>query len=70
MRSSSGSEYHASENILNGANTIGGVGCRTESLLNVFGNEVWIFLCKIKNAVSTNVLRKSNHTHGGSINRI
>ena len=24
----------------------GKVGCRTEPLLNVFGNEVWIFLCK------------------------
>jgi hypothetical protein len=25
---------------------------------------------KIKNGVSTNVLSKSNHTHGGGINRI
>ena len=24
----------------------GKVGCRTEPLLDVFGNEVWIFLCK------------------------
>ena len=46
MGSSSGSEYRASESILNRANTIGRVGCRTEPLLNVFGNEVWIFLCK------------------------
>ena len=25
---------------------------------------------KIKNGVSTNILNKSNHTHGGGINRI
>ena len=50
--------------------TTGKVGCRTEPLLDVFGNEVWIFLCKIKNGVSTNVLSKSNHTQGGGINRI
>ena len=36
-------------------------------LLNVFGNKVGIFLVKIKNGVSTNVLSKSNHTHGGGI---
>jgi hypothetical protein len=40
-----------------------------ETLLDVFGNVVWIFHCKGKNGVSTNVLSKSNHTHGGGYNR-
>ena len=35
------------------------------TLLNVLWNEVWVFLFKIKNGVSTNILSKSNHTHGG-----
>ena len=69
MGSSSGSEYCASESISNRADTTGKVGCRTEPLLNIFGNEVWIFV-KIKNGVSTNILSKSNHTHGEGINRI
>jgi hypothetical protein len=38
-----------------------------ETLLVVFGDVVWIFHCKSKNGVSTNVLSKSNHTHGGGI---
>ena len=46
MGASSGSEYRASESTLNRANTIGRVGCRTEPLLNVLGNKVWIFLRK------------------------
>ena len=29
-----------------------------------------LLLKKIKNGVSTNVLSKSNHTHGGGINRV
>ena len=70
MGSSSGSEYCASESISNRADTIGKVGCRTAPLLSVVRNEVWIFLVKIKNGVSTNVLSKSNHTHGDGINRI
>ena len=36
------------------------------TLLDVLGNEVQVFLCK-KNGVSTNVLSKSNHTHGAGI---
>jgi hypothetical protein len=48
----------------------GKVGCRTESLLNILGNKLWIFLCKNWARVSTNVLSKSNHTHGGGINRV
>jgi len=40
------------------------------TLLNVFWNEVGVFLVKIKNGVSTDVLSKSNHIHGGGINRI
>ena len=36
------------------------------TLLDVLGNEVWVFLCK-KNGVNTNILSKSNHTHGGGI---
>jgi hypothetical protein len=39
------------------------------TLLDVFGDVVWIFNCKGKNGVSTNVLSKSNHTHGGGYNR-
>ena len=39
-------------------------------LLDVVRYKVWIFFCKIKNGVSTNVLSKSNHTHGGGINII
>jgi hypothetical protein len=35
------------------------------TLLDVFGDVVGIFHCKGKNGVSTNVLSKSNHTHGG-----
>jgi hypothetical protein len=41
-----------------------------ETLLDVFGDVVWIFHCKSKNGVSTNVLSKSNHTHGGGITEI
>jgi hypothetical protein len=37
------------------------------TLLDVLGDVVWIFRCKSKNGVSTNVLSKSNHTHGGGI---
>ena len=46
MGFSSASEYRASESILNRANTADRVGCRTEPLLNILGNKVWIFLCK------------------------
>ena len=71
MGSSSGSEYCVSEIISNRAGSTGKAGCRTVPLLNVVRYKVWIFLCKkIKNGVSTNVLSKSNHTHGGGINRI
>jgi hypothetical protein len=38
-----------------------------ETLLDVFGDVVWVFRCKSKNGVSTNVLSKSNLTHGGGI---
>ncbi|PVH32123.1 hypothetical protein PAHAL_9G321500 [Panicum hallii] len=37
------------------------------TLLVVFGDVVRVFRCKSKNGVSTNVLSKSNHTHGGGI---
>ena len=40
------------------------------TLLNVVWHEVWVFFCKSKSGVSTNVLSKSNHTHGGGYNRI
>jgi hypothetical protein len=42
------------------------------TLLDVFGDVVWIFHCKVKvrNGVSTNVLSKSNHTRGGDITEI
>jgi hypothetical protein len=38
-----------------------------ETLLDVFGDVVWVFHCKSMSGVSTNVLSKSNHTHGGGI---
>jgi hypothetical protein len=38
-----------------------------ETLLVVFGDVVWVFHCKSKRGVSTNVLSKSNHTHGGGV---
>jgi hypothetical protein len=41
-----------------------------ETLFDVFGDVVWAFHCKSKNGVSTNVLSKSNHTHGGGITEI
>ena len=53
MGSSSGSEYCASENISNRAGSTGKVGCRTITLLGVVWYEVWVFLCKSKNVVST-----------------
>jgi hypothetical protein len=37
------------------------------TLLDVLGDVVWIFHCKSKNGVSTNVLSKSIHTRGGGI---
>jgi hypothetical protein len=37
------------------------------TLLNVFGDVIGVFHCKSKNGVSTNVLSKSNHTHGGGV---
>jgi hypothetical protein len=40
------------------------------TLLDVFGDVVWILHCKSKNGVSTNVLSKSNHTRGGGITEI
>ena len=40
------SESCAIRNFLRVTLSTGKVGCRTEPLLNVFGNEVWIFLCK------------------------
>ena len=48
----------------------GKVGCRTELLLNVFGKKFGSSSVKIRKGVSTNVLSKSNHTHGGGIDRI
>jgi hypothetical protein len=41
-----------------------------ETLLDVFGDVVWIFHCKSKNEVSTNVLSKPNHTCGGGITEL
>ena len=40
------SESCAIQNFLQVTLSTDKVGCRTEPLLNVFGNEVWIFLCK------------------------
>ena len=70
MGSSSGSEYCVSANISNRAGSTGKVGCRTITLLGVVWHEVWVFFCKRVNGVSTNVLSKFNHTHGGGYNRI
>jgi hypothetical protein len=55
MRSSSGDLTHRQDWVQDG------------TLLDVFGDVVGIFHCKSKNGVSTNVLSKSNHTHGGGI---
>ena len=40
------SESCTIRNFLRVTLSTGKVGCRTEPLLNVFGNEDWIFLCK------------------------
>ena len=40
------SEFCAIRSFLRVTLFTGTVGCRTEPLLNVFGNEVWIFLCR------------------------
>jgi hypothetical protein len=40
------------------------------TLLDVFGDVVWIFHCNSKNGVSTNVLSKSNRTRGGGITEL
>jgi hypothetical protein len=55
MRSSNGDLTHRQDWVQDG------------TLLDVFGDVVGIFHCKSKNGVSTNVLSKSNHTHGGGI---
>jgi hypothetical protein len=52
MRSSNGDLTHRQDWVQDG------------TLLNVFGDVVGVFHCKSKNGVSTNVLSKSNHTHG------
>ena len=70
MGSNSGSEYCVSESISNRAGSTGKVGCRMITLLSVVWHEVWVFFCKSKSGVSTNVLSKSNHTHGGGYIRI
>ena len=70
MESSSGSEYCASENISNWVGSTGKVGCRTITLLSVVGTKSGSSSVKSKNGVSTNVLSKSNHTHGGGYIRI
>jgi hypothetical protein len=58
MRSSNGGLNHRQDWVQDG------------TLLDVFGDVVWIFHYKSKNGMSTNVLSKSNHTHGGGYNRI
>jgi hypothetical protein len=40
------------------------------TLLVVFGDVVWVFHCKSRKGVSTNVLSKSNHTRGGVITEL
>jgi hypothetical protein len=40
------------------------------TLLDIFGDVVGVFHCKSKNGVSTNVLSKFNHTHGGEITEL
>ena len=71
MGSSSGSEYRASGSILNRANTTGRVGCgrnlysTSSTTKSGSSSEATTYI-----GVSTNVLIKSNRTHGGGINRI
>ena len=71
MGSSSGSEYRASESILNRANITGRVGCgrnlysTSSTTKSGSSSEATTYI-----RVSTNVLSKSNRTHGEGINRI
>src|SRR6185437_4493080 len=70
MGSSSGSEYCVSESISNRAGSTGKVGCRTITYSASSGTKSGSSSVKSKNGVSTNVLSKSNHTHGGGYIRI
>ena len=71
MGSSSSSEYRVSESILNRANITGRVGCgrnlysTSSTTKSGSSSEATTYI-----GVSTNVLSKSNRTHGGGINRI
>jgi hypothetical protein len=58
MRSSNGDLTHRQDWVQDG------------TLLDVFGDVVGIFHYKSENGVSTNVLRKSNHTRGGGITEL
>jgi hypothetical protein len=58
MRSSNGGLNHRQDWVQDG------------TLVDVFGDVVWIFHCKSKNGMSTNVLSKSNHTCGGGITEL
>jgi hypothetical protein len=58
MRNSSGGPNHRQDWV------------QDETLLDIFGDVVWIFHYKSKNGVSTNVLSKSNHTHGRGITEL
>src|SRR6185437_2170917 len=70
MGSSSGSEYCVSESISNRAGSTGKVGCRTITYLASSGTKSGSSSVKSKNGVSTNILSKFNHTHGGGYIRI
>jgi hypothetical protein len=58
MRSSNGDLTHRQDWVQDG------------TLFNVFRDVVGVFHCKSKNGVSTNVLSKSNHTHGGGTTEV
>ena len=58
--SNSGSEFRANERILQRANTTGSVRCGRNLLLDVFNNEVRVFLWSNKIEMSTKVFNKSN----------
>ena len=71
MGSISGSEYRASGSILQRANTTGSFGCgrnlysMSSTTKSGSSSEATTYI-----GVSTNILSKSNRTHGGGINRI
>ena len=64
------SESCAMRYLLRVTQSTGKAGCRTVPYSTSSGTKSGSSSVKIKSGVSTNVLSKSNHTHGGGINRV